>query len=77
MSIMVQNTTGEAFAVVTGLHRLKASLKVFGKVSVTDVETGECFEAHDVDGQVFALQRPGQAVAETAAVKAIRRAARS
>lgn len=77
MTIIVRRTTGEAFELLTGRHRLIAALQVFGKATVIDAETNETFEVHQVDGQIVALQRPGEASAETRAIHAIQRAARS
>ena len=74
MRVLVRQTTGDSFQVVAGVRRLKVALQVFGKVSVTDVETGESFEVHEVEGQVVALQQPGEAAAEVAAEQAIHRA---
>lgn len=76
MTIIVRRTSGEAFELLTGRHRLTAALQVFGKATVTDAETSETFEVHLVDGQIVALQRPGEALAETEAERAIQRAAR-
>ncbi|MEJ6003849.1 hypothetical protein [Paucibacter soli] len=77
MTIIVRRTTGEAFEVSAGRHRLMAALQVFGKAAVTDAETGETFEVHEVEGRIVALQRPGEASAETEAARAIVHAART
>jgi hypothetical protein len=55
---------------------LRAALQVFGKATVTDADTGDTFEVHEMDGQVVVLERPGEAAAELAAAKAIERAKR-
>lgn len=77
MTIIVRRTNGEAFELLSGRHRLSAALQVFGKATVMDAETTETFEVHQVDGQIVALQRPGEASAETQAVRAIGHAARN
>ena len=77
MTIIVRRTTGEAFELLSGRHRLSAALQVFGKATVMDAETAETFEVHQVEGQIVALQRLGEASAETHAARAIQQAARS
>jgi len=40
MTIIVRRSSGQAFEVVTGLRRLKAALKTFGKATVTEASPG-------------------------------------
>jgi hypothetical protein len=75
MNITVRRTNGQTFELTNGVHRLKAQLEVFGKASVTDAETGETFDVHEVDGQIVALDDGRSAIAETVAAAAIERAA--
>lgn len=76
MTIFVRRTNGEAFELLSGWNRLQAALQVHGKATVMDTDTQETFEVHQVDGQIVALQRPGEASAEIQAARAVQRAAR-
>lgn len=75
MTILVRRKTASAFEVVSGMRSLLAGLHFGLKVPVQDADTGESFEVHLVDGEIVALQRPGEAEAETIAAAAIERAA--
>lgn len=76
MTIIVRRNGG-ALEVVSGRHRLKALIHIYGKAIVTDVESQEQFEVHEVDGQIIVLQSPAAAAAETTATAAIARANRN
>lgn len=76
MTIYVQRINGGTFQIRDGNMRLRAALSVFGYANVTDVETGDQFRVHEVDGEVVVLSEPGAAAAETIADAAIQRAAR-
>ena len=76
MSISIRRADDGAFELVDGLARLRASLDVFGVATVTDLETHETFEVHEVNGQVVAVADKPTAVVETIAATAIERAAR-
>jgi hypothetical protein len=76
ITIYVQRINGGTLAIRSGHSRLRAALKVFGYANVIDMETGEQFRVHEVDGQIVVLAAPGAAVAETIAVAVIQHAAR-
>lgn len=76
MTISVRRIDGGNFEIVDGHARLQACLAVTGKATVTDVETHETFDVHEVDGRLVILSDGRTAVAETLAVAAIKRAAR-
>lgn len=76
MTITVRRVNGQLLECINGHHRLLAQLQVFGKATVTDTETGESFDVHEVDGQIVALDGGHGAIAETVAAAAIERAAR-
>jgi len=65
MSITVRRANGGVFEVVSGARRLKVALNVFGKVAVTDAESGNTFDVHEVDGQLIELPRHGESEAKT------------
>ena len=56
--------------------RLRQSLELFGKATVTDVDTKETFEVHVVDGELVILNNGSADIAQTIAVAAIQRAAK-
>lgn len=76
MTIYVQRIDGGTLRVRDGQMRLLAVLSAFGYANVTDMETGEQFRVHEVDGQIVVLAEPHQAAAETIAAAVIERAAR-
>jgi hypothetical protein len=75
--ILVKRRDATRFDCIAGAERLRAALAVFGKATVTDAESKEEFEVHEVEGDVVFLQKPGQAIAETLADSAITKAAGS
>lgn len=75
MTILIKRFDGDAFEIVNGHARLRASLEVFGKATVTDIDTKESFDVHLVDGQIVSVEDGRLAISETIAVAAIRRAA--
>ena len=75
MSILIRRVDGGTFEPVNGHVRLRASLEVFGKATVTDMDTQETFDVHMVNGQIVILDDGKAAIAETIAVAAIERAA--
>lgn len=75
MTILIRRVDGSTFEPIDGHHRLRASLEVFGKATVTDAETLETFEVHEVDGKIVVLDDGSGAVAQTLAAAAIERAA--
>lgn len=77
MTITVRRLNGNTFECVNGDIRLRVGLDVLGKVSVQDIETGETFEVHEVDGQIVILDDGSKDRANTIAVQAIDRARRS
>ena len=76
MTILIRRIDGGTFQPINGHARLRASLEVFGKATVTDAETHETFEVHEVDGLIVVLADGRAAVAETLAATAIEHAAR-
>ena len=77
MTIYVQRTAGNTFEIRSDRHRLRAALQVFGKAIVTDCETDEKLEVHEVDGQLVVLDDGRAAIAATVASNTIERAART
>lgn len=55
MTILVRRLNESSFECVGGHLRLRVGLDVLGKVPVQDVDTGEIFEVHEVDGQIIIL----------------------
>lgn len=76
-TITVRRLTGNTFQCVNGHMRLRVGLDVMGKVPVTDIETGETFEVHEVDGEIVVLDDGSKDRANTIAAKAIDRASQS
>jgi hypothetical protein len=74
MNILVRRRDGGSYECIAGIHRLRAILAAVGKCSVTDCETHETFEVHEVDGQILVLDDGSKARAETVASQAIERA---
>ncbi len=77
MTITVRRLNGNTFECVNGYMRLRVGLDVLGKVSVQDIETGETFDVHEVDGQIVILDDGSKDRANTIAAQAIDRARRS
>lgn len=77
MTILIHRIDGRTFQFINGHARLRASLEVFGKATVTDAETNETFEVHEVDGQLVVLSDGHGQAAETIAATVIKRAAKS
>ncbi|NOJ99278.1 hypothetical protein HMI51_41100 [Corallococcus coralloides] len=74
MNVTVKRVSGDTFECVNGHARLAVGLDVLGKVPVTDIETGETFEVHRVDGEILRLKSFDEARAETSAAHVVRRA---
>lgn len=74
MTVNVKRRDGGSFDCIVGHTRLRAQLEALGKATVVDVETGESFEVHQVDGQIVVMEDGRNARAETLASQAISRA---
>lgn len=70
MSILIRRIDGRALQLINGQSRLRASLEVHGKATVTDAETHETFEVHEVQGELVLLSDGRGAAAETIAATA-------
>ena len=68
MTILVKRVSGTRLEVVSGQHRLSAQLAVNGKADVQDIETGEQFAVHRVDGEIVVLTSPAAAAAQSVEV---------
>lgn len=73
MSIIARRN-GAVLFVVSGNRRLNAQLLAFGKSTVTEAETLEELEVHEVDGQILVLHSTAAAAAKTIAASAITKA---
>lgn len=74
MNITVRRLNGNTFECVNGHMQLRAGLAACGKVSVQDIETGDTFDVHEVDGQIVILDDGSKDRADTIAAQAIDRA---
>jgi hypothetical protein len=74
MTIHVRRRDGTSFECLSGIHRMRAALQVFGRVKVRDIDSGEEFDVHEVEGQLVVLSTPAQDFAETKAAQLIARA---
>lgn len=77
MTINVRRLNGTTFECVNGHMRLRAGLDVFGKMPVQDIETGDIFDVHEVDGQILVLDNGSEDRADTFAAQTIARARQS
>jgi len=77
VTITVRRLNGTTFECIDGHMRLRAGLNVLGKVSVRDIETGEIFEVHEVNGQILVLNEGSKDRADTIAAQTIARARQS
>lgn len=73
MTITVRRLNGNTFECLNGHALLRVGLDVMGKVPVQDVETGETFEVHEVDGEIIILDDGSKDRAETIAHHLIER----
>jgi hypothetical protein len=73
MTILVR-CKGNILEVISGHRRLTAQLRIDGKAAVTDIETNQVLEVHEVDGEILVLQSPADAAAESIAHRAITKA---
>lgn len=71
MTILVRRRDESYFECIDGHRRLLAGLQVLRNVRVRDIETGEEFDVHEVEGQLVVLSTPAQAIAETEAAQLV------
>jgi hypothetical protein len=56
---------GKDLTVISGNMRLQASLSVFGRATVLDIDTGESLEVRANDGELVASPLEGKAIGKT------------